>query len=99
MKDLCDLSYFLEIEATWDDTSLHILQSKYIVDLIDLANIVGARPYNAPCVSSSKISKRDGHFLDDPLNIIKLLMPYNILPLHVLILFSQLVMSTYANSH
>jgi histone deacetylase 1/2 len=66
MKDLGDLSYFLGIEAARDHTGLHLRQSKYIADLLDHANMVGARPYKAPCISSSKMSKFDGNLLVNP---------------------------------
>jgi histone deacetylase 1/2 len=66
MKDLGDLSYFLGIEAARDHTGLHLRQSKYIADLLDHANMVGARPYKAPCISGSKMSKFDGNLLVNP---------------------------------
>jgi histone deacetylase 1/2 len=66
MKDLGDLSYFLGIEAARDQTGLHLRQSKYIADLLDRANMVGSRPYKAPCISGSKMSKFDSELLVDP---------------------------------
>ena len=66
MKDLGDLSYFLGIENARDQTRLHLRQSKYIADLLDRANMVGARPYKAPCLSGSKMLKFDGDLLVDP---------------------------------
>ena len=48
MKDLGDLSHFLGIEVARDHIGLHLRQSKYIVDLLDRANMVDARPYKAP---------------------------------------------------
>jgi len=48
MKDLGDLSHFLGIEVAHDHTGLHLRKSKYITDLLDRANMVGARPYKAP---------------------------------------------------
>ncbi|KAF5445523.1 hypothetical protein F2P56_034569 [Juglans regia] len=66
IKDWCGLSYFLGIEAARDDTGLHLCQSKYIADLLDCANMVGARSYKVPCISYSKMSKFDGDLLNDP---------------------------------
>ena len=45
---------------------MHLRQSKYIADLLDHANMVGARPYKAPCISGSKMSKFDGNLLVNP---------------------------------
>jgi hypothetical protein len=39
---------------------------QYIVDLLHRANMVGAKPYNSPCISGSKLSKFDGDPLPDP---------------------------------
>lgn len=65
MKDLGDLSYFFGIEATRDATGLHLHQSKYIANLLDCANLVGARPQKSPCISCSKISKFDRDLLEN----------------------------------
>ena len=63
MKDLRQLSYFLGIEATHDSFGLHLRQTRYIIDLLDRFNLIGIRPYRAPCVLGTKLSKFDG----DPL--------------------------------
>ena len=66
MKDLGQLSYFLGIEATRDSSGLHLRQTRYIIDLLDRVNLIGIRPYRAPCVSGPKVSKFDGDPLLDP---------------------------------
>ena len=66
MKDLRQLSYFLGIEATRDSFDLHLQQTRYIIDLLDHVNLIGIRPYRAPCVSGTKLSKFDGDPLLDP---------------------------------
>ena len=66
MKDLGQLSYFLGIEATRDSSGLHLRQTQYIIDLLDSVNLIGIRPYRAPCVSGTKLSKFDGDPLLDP---------------------------------
>ncbi|WJZ92207.1 hypothetical protein VitviT2T_011218 [Vitis vinifera] len=66
MKDLGQLSYFLGIEATRDSFSLHLRQTKYIIDLLDRVNLIGICPYRATCVSGPKVSKFNGDPLLDP---------------------------------
>jgi hypothetical protein len=66
IKDLGPLSYFLGMQAYRTSNGLHLTQSKYIVDLLHRANMVGAKPYNSPCISGSKLSKFDGDPLPDP---------------------------------
>ena len=66
MKDLGQLSYFLGIEATCDSSGVHLRQTRYIIDLLDSVNLIGIRPYRAPCVLGTKLSKFDGDPLLDP---------------------------------
>ena len=60
------MTYFLGIEAIRNSTSLHLRQTRYIIDLLDRVQLTGIRPYCAPCVSGSKLSKFDGEILPDP---------------------------------
>jgi histone deacetylase 1/2 len=60
------LTYFLGIEAIRNSTSLHLRQTRYIIDLLDRVQLTGIRSYCAPCVSGSKLSKFDGEILSDP---------------------------------
>ncbi|KAF5457518.1 hypothetical protein F2P56_021614 [Juglans regia] len=66
MNDLVHLSYFLGIEATRDSSGLHLRQTKHNIDLLERVKLLGIRPYRAPCVSGSKLSKFDGEALSDP---------------------------------
>lgn len=66
MKDLGSLSYFLGIEALRDHNGLHLRQAKYILDLLNRVKLAGVKPYRAPCVSGSKLSRLDGEPLADP---------------------------------
>lgn len=56
MKDLGPLEYFLGIQASHYDHGLHLCQSKYKIDLLHHTKMMGAKPYVAPGVSSTKIS-------------------------------------------
>lgn len=66
MKDLGDLSYFLGIHVHRTSTGMHLNQAKYIYTLLDRTNMLGAKPYSAPCVSGQKLSKLEGDPLPDP---------------------------------
>ncbi|XP_019084219.1 PREDICTED: myosin-17-like [Camelina sativa] len=46
LKDLGPLSYFLGIEATRTSTGLHLMQRKYILDLLAKTKMLGAKPLN-----------------------------------------------------
>ncbi|KAF5443061.1 hypothetical protein F2P56_035653, partial [Juglans regia] len=63
LKDLGSLHYFLGIQVKRDFHGLHRRQSKYILDVLHRAHMVGAKPYSAPCTSSSKLAASSG----DPL--------------------------------
>lgn len=60
IKDLVSLNFFLGIQTTKKYTGLHLKQSKYIVDLLYLTKMVGAKPYNSTCSSRIKLSTNDG---------------------------------------
>ena len=55
MKDLGSLSYFLSIQAVGDSTSLHLHQSKYILDLLHRSKMIGAKLYASPSISSNQL--------------------------------------------
>jgi hypothetical protein len=55
------LNYFLQNrKIILGYCSLHLCQSKYILDVLHRARIVGAKLYAAPCVSGSKLSSLSG---------------------------------------
>jgi hypothetical protein len=66
LKDLGDLSYFLGIQAVRNSEGLHLRQSKYAIDLLQRVNMADSKPYCAPCIAGSKMSKFDGEALSDP---------------------------------
>ena len=65
LKDLGPLGYFLGIQVTRTTHGLHLRQSKYILDVLHRARMVGAKPYSAPCVSGGKLSSQSGDPLFD----------------------------------
>ena len=66
LKDLGTLSYFLGIHVHHDNQHLHLSQSKYIIDLLHRVNMVGAKPYLAPCSLGKRLTAYEGDPLPDP---------------------------------
>ena len=56
LKDLGELSYFLGIEAIRSRKGLHLMQKKYINDLLHKLNMADAKPVNTPMKSLPKLS-------------------------------------------
>ena len=65
IKDHVDLHYFLGIEATQTTTGLHLMQRKYINDLLPRVNMLEAKPVITPLPSSPKLSLNSGTPLQD----------------------------------
>jgi len=66
LKDLGHLSYFLGIHVHRDSQTIHLNQAKYIATLLGRVNMLGAKPYSAPCTSGKKLTRFDGDPLSDP---------------------------------
>lgn len=56
LKDLGELSYFLGIEVTRTSKGLHLMQKKYIIDLLTRTNMTDARPVSMPMALTHKLS-------------------------------------------
>ena len=54
------MNYFLGIQAHCDASGIHMRQSKFILDLLHKAKMLGAKDYRSLCVSGSKLSTLDG---------------------------------------
>jgi hypothetical protein len=65
VKDLGNLSYFLGIEATFQDNGLLLTQHKYIGDLLLKANMVSCNPASTPIANTKKLSREEGTLLSD----------------------------------
>ncbi|XP_022848894.1 uncharacterized protein LOC111371232 [Olea europaea var. sylvestris] len=63
LKDSGSLHYFLGIQVTYDSHGLHLRQSKYILEVLDRAHMIGAKPYSAPCTLGSKLAASSGDLL------------------------------------
>jgi hypothetical protein len=66
IKDLGNLAFFLGIQVTRTEKSLHLCQAKYIKELLNRTRMIGAKPAPSPCPAGSKLSKLDGEPLPDP---------------------------------
>ncbi|CAA7051295.1 unnamed protein product [Microthlaspi erraticum] len=66
LKDPTDLSYFLGIEATRSQKGLHLMQRKYIIDLLTRTNMLNSKPVATPMSPTPKLSLNFGSPLDDP---------------------------------
>lgn len=65
LRDMGDLGYFLDIQASRDSSGLHLHQSTYITDLLHRTKMLGAKPYHSLCLSGFKLSSQDGSPLSD----------------------------------
>ncbi|CAA7040557.1 unnamed protein product [Microthlaspi erraticum] len=64
IKDLCDIQYFLGIEVTRTSHGLHLMQRKYIVDLLTKTHMLDAKPITTPMATSPKLTLHSGKPLD-----------------------------------
>ena len=65
LKDLGELSYFLGIEATRTSKGLHLIQKKYVLDLLTRTNMIDARPVSTPMSPTPKLSLNSGTPMDN----------------------------------
>lgn len=65
IKDPTDLHYFLGIEATRTKQGLHLMQRKYVMDLLTRTNMVDAKPVATPLPTTPKLTLHGGTKLDD----------------------------------
>lgn len=65
LKDHGELSYFLGIEATRTSKGLHLMQRKYITDLLIKTNMLTAKHVSTPMSPTPKLSLHSGTALDD----------------------------------
>jgi hypothetical protein len=65
-KDLGSLHYFLDIHVQPLAGSLHLSQSKYILDVLECAKLSSVKPAKIPIPASSKLSQHNGNCLQNP---------------------------------
>uniref|UniRef100_A0A1J3HVA2 Retrovirus-related Pol polyprotein from transposon TNT 1-94 n=2 Tax=Noccaea caerulescens TaxID=107243 RepID=A0A1J3HVA2_NOCCA len=66
LKDPTDITYFLGIEANRTSRGLHLMQRRYVLDLLTKTNMLGAKPVTTPMAVSPHLSLSSGVLLSDP---------------------------------
>lgn len=66
LKEPTDITYFLGIEATSTAQGLHLMQRKYILDLLGRTNMLEAKTVSTPMATTPKLSLQSGTCLADP---------------------------------
>lgn len=66
IKDPIDLHYFLGIEVTRSPQGLHLMQRRYILDLITRTNMVDSKPVSTPMQTTPKLTLHDSPTVSDP---------------------------------
>lgn len=66
IKDLGNLSYFLGIEAQRTSQGLHLMQRKYILDLLNKTKMLSAKPVTTPMSPHPRLTLHSGSLLPDP---------------------------------
>ncbi|KAG7572644.1 Reverse transcriptase RNA-dependent DNA polymerase [Arabidopsis suecica] len=65
LKDQGDINYFLGIEVTRTSKGIHLMQRKYISDLLTKTNMLEAKPVSTPMQAYPKLTLNSGSALDD----------------------------------
>ncbi|KAL5554993.1 hypothetical protein UlMin_037229 [Ulmus minor] len=65
LRDLGRLSYFLGIEVSYNEGSIHLSQTKYISDLLHKTDMFDSKPAKTPGAVGKTLSKFDGDPVED----------------------------------
>jgi len=65
IKNLGDLTYFLELEVAHNKSSLHISQRKYTLDLLHETRMLNCAPMPTPMPHSSRLSSTNNIKLNE----------------------------------
>jgi Reverse transcriptase (RNA-dependent DNA polymerase) len=66
IKDLGNLSFFLDIEVHNKDNGLHVSQNRYITNLLSKVHMEDVNPVPSSMVATQSLSKFDGDAFYDP---------------------------------
>ncbi len=65
MKDLGSLSYFLDLEVSYDSDGYHLSQAKYAFDLLSRVGITDCKTVDSPLETNVKLRATDSELLPD----------------------------------
>jgi Reverse transcriptase (RNA-dependent DNA polymerase) len=66
IKNLGTLNYFLRIEVTHQEDTIHLSQTRYLQSILDRANMGSAKSVTTPMVAGLQMSKHTGTTLQNP---------------------------------
>ena len=66
LKDLGDLKLVLGLEVAKTASGINLCQRKYILDLLNDADMMGCKPAKIPVEPNVKLNKYEGKALQDP---------------------------------
>jgi len=65
LRDLGRLTYFLGIEVSYHEDSIHLSQTKYVSDLLQRTTMFDTKPVKTPGAVGQNLSKFDGEPMED----------------------------------
>ncbi|XP_057962351.1 uncharacterized mitochondrial protein AtMg00810-like [Malania oleifera] len=66
IKDLGELKYFLRLKVARSKTGISICQRNFVLDILEQAGVLGARPATFPMELNLKLTTSDFDFYEDP---------------------------------
>ncbi|XP_057962271.1 uncharacterized protein LOC131153837 [Malania oleifera] len=66
IKDLGELKYFLSLEIARSRIGISVCERKFILDTLEQAGVIGAKPVAFPMDSNLKLTIADANFYEDP---------------------------------
>jgi hypothetical protein len=64
--DMGSLHYFIGIAVTRDSSGMHLLQAKYVAEILDKAGLIACKSAMTPINTSPKLAASAGPPVDNP---------------------------------